>query len=131
MSTLPSTARPGDGSEPDLEDERDHGAPSLGVAGELSLIFGEDVRDRMTGPAQDPGPRSHETRAPAAPSRNARLTGIESAVGSLADRIEAMERLLRVAIDRLADVEAEARAAAESSHRVVQSMRDLPDRPFG
>jgi hypothetical protein len=52
-------------------------------------------------------------------------------VDSLADRIEAVERLLRVVIERLDDVQAEARAAAESSHRVMQSLRDLPDRPFG
>jgi hypothetical protein len=135
MSTLPRTAQPGDseGSEPDpLGFEGDGGTPARGAAGELSLIFGDDFPDRVHRASEDPEPRAQETRAPAAaPSRNVRLARLESAVDSLADRIEAVERLLRVVIERLDEVQAEARAAAESSHRVVQSLRDLPDRPFG
>ena len=137
MSTLPRTARSGDpeGSEPDpLGFEGDRATPGRGAAGELSLIFGDDFPDRVHRAAEDPesSASAQEASAPAAaPSRNVRLARLESAVDSLADRIEAVERLLRVVIERLDDVQAEARAAAESSHRVVQSLRDLPDRPFG
>jgi hypothetical protein len=135
MSTLPRTARPGDpdGSDPDrLGSDRAGGTPAHSAAGELSVIFGDDFPDRMARGPEDPGPRSHETRAPASvPARNAQLARLESAVGSLADRVEAMERLLRVVVERLEGVQEEARAAADSSHRLAQSFRDLPDRPFG
>jgi hypothetical protein len=135
MSTLPRTAQSGDpeGSEPDpLGVAGDRRTPARSAAGELSLIFGDDFPDRLHRAAEDPESRAQETSAPATvPSRNVRLARLESAVDSLADRIEAVERLLRVVIERLDDVQAEARAAAESSHRVMQSLRDLPDRPFG
>jgi hypothetical protein len=93
---------------------------------ELSSLFADEYSDRPWQPR--PGPTATEEQEPGSstePSLGFRIEGLESSVRDLKEQVEAIERRLSSVWDRLSAIEQHSRAAAEISHEVADTLRQI------
>lgn len=92
---------------------------------ELSALFAEDYPDRPWQPRPGPPTEEEELGSSAEPSLGVRIEGLESSVRDLRGQVEAIERRLSSVWDRLSAIEQHSRAAAEISHEVADTLRQI------